>query len=110
MKQVFVLQNQDKQFLTKSGEWCDGRDANTLYRTEHKDEAINQQFEVSSKDYTLRISLLSCALNERRHPVIAEEHLPEPMAMPEVTDTAEIPETVAVDADAANDDAPQESE
>lgn len=96
MKHVFVLQNQLKQFLTKSGEWSDGRDANSLYRTEHKDEAINQQFEVSSKDYTLRISLLKCALNDRRNPVIAEEHLPEPMAMPE----ADAPEVDTQPADA----------
>ncbi|BFM13973.1 hypothetical protein R50073_01560 [Maricurvus nonylphenolicus] len=102
MKQVFVLQNQLKQFLTKSGEWSDGRDANSLYRSEHKDEAINQQFEVSSKDYTLRISLLKCTLNDRRNPIIPEEHLPEPMAMPDVeaeeAGTDEAPQTDASEA------------
>jgi hypothetical protein len=99
MKQVFVLQNQFKQLLTKSGEWSDGRDANSLYRTEHKDEAINQQFEVSSKDYTLRISLLECALNDRRNPVIPEEHLPAPMAMPEAEEAGsdETPEALTSD-------------
>lgn len=82
MKQVFVLQNQDKQFLNKQGEWCDGREARTLYNTEFKDEAINQQFEVSSKDYTLRVTLLRCKLDERRIPQIPNDNLPDAMEMP----------------------------
>ncbi len=82
MKQVFVLQNQHKQFLNKQGEWCDGRDAKTLYQTEFKDEAINQQFEVSSKDYTLRVTLLRCKLDERRIPQIPSDNLPDSMEMP----------------------------
>ncbi len=82
MKQVFVLQNQHKQFLNKQGEWCDGREAKTLYNTEFKDEAINQQFEVSSKDYTLRVTLLRCKLDERRIPQIPSDNLPDAMEMP----------------------------
>lgn len=82
MKQVFVLQNQNNQFLNKQGEWCDGREAKTLYNTEFKDEAINQQFEVSSKDYTLRVTLLRCKLDERRIPQIPSDSLPDAMEMP----------------------------
>jgi hypothetical protein len=82
MKQVFVLQNQHNQFLNKQGEWCDGREAKTLYNTEFKDEAINQQFEVSSKDYTLRVTLLRCKLDERRIPQIPSDNLPDAMEMP----------------------------
>ncbi len=91
MKQVFVLQNQDKQFLNKQGEWCDGREARTLYNTEFKDEAINQQFEVSSKDYTLRVTLLRCKLDERRIPQIPDDNLPDAMEMPIESDSTEEP-------------------
>lgn len=82
MARVFVLQNQHKQFLSKQGQWTDGRDVGCLYRTEHKDEAINQVFEVSSKDYTLRVTSLVCELNERGQPLLAPEHLP-PVALEE---------------------------
>lgn len=93
MKQVFVLQNQNKQFLNKQGEWCDGREAKTLYNTEFKDEAINQQFEVSSKDYTLRVTLLRCKLDERRIPQIPSDNLPDAMEMP-MEPASEAPDTV----------------
>ncbi len=76
MKNVFILQNQHQAFLNKHNEWVDGRDANALFRTPHRDEAINQMFEVSSKDYTQRVHLLECELNDRNNPVIADEHLP----------------------------------
>lgn len=71
MTTVFVLQNQHQQFLSKQQTWVDGRDAALLFRTEHKDEAINQVFEVSSKDYTLRVTPLRCSLNERGVPQLA---------------------------------------
>ena len=76
MKKVFILQNQQQAFLNKHNEWIDGREPNLLYRTPHKDEAINQMFEVSSKDYTLRVHLLECPLSDRNQPLIDEEHLP----------------------------------
>jgi len=78
MKTVFILQNQRKQFLSKQNEWVDGRDANTLFKTAHKDEALNQLFEASSKDYTQRVQLLECRLNDKNLPVIPEDQLPEP--------------------------------
>lgn len=89
MKKVFILQNQHKSFLNKHSEWVDGRDANTLFRTPHKDEALNQMFEASSKDYTQRVQLLECPLNERNIPVIAEEHLPPVMAPAPAEDAIE---------------------
>lgn len=78
MKKVFILQNQNKQLLNKQNEWVDGRDANTLFKTAHKDEAINQTFEVSSKDYTQRVHLLECPLSDRNLPVIPKDLLPDP--------------------------------
>lgn len=78
MSQVFILQNQDGYFLSKQKEWVDGRDASLLYRSPHRDEALNQMVEVNSKDYTQRISIVDCQLNEKRHPELDPEKLPEP--------------------------------
>jgi hypothetical protein len=77
MSTVFVLQNQRKHFLNKQKTWVSGRDARVIFNTPHKDEAINQMFEVSSKDYTQRLTVLSCELNEKRLPIIEDEHLPD---------------------------------
>ncbi|MCX2778663.1 hypothetical protein [Microbulbifer thermotolerans] len=92
MSHVYVLTNQHKQFLSKSNEWIDGRDVARLFRSEHKDVAINQMFEANTRDVSLRIELLECALNAKGHPQIPEEALGEPPVLadaeqgdPEVT-------------------------
>ncbi|GAA6151121.1 hypothetical protein [Pseudoteredinibacter isoporae] len=78
MSQVFILQNQDGYFLSKQKEWVDGRDASLLYRSPHRDEALNQMVEVNAKDYTQRITIVDCQLNDKRHPALDPEKLPEP--------------------------------
>lgn len=76
MATIFLLQNQHKLLLNKHGEWCDGREANTLYRSVHHDEALNQMVEANSRDYTLRIKMLECETNERGLPLLKDEDLP----------------------------------
>lgn len=81
MSTVYILQNQHHHFLSKQGEWVNGRDANCLYKTALLDEALNQSVEVSSKDYTLRVSRIECEVNQRGVPIIDPALLPElPMA------------------------------
>ncbi len=79
MTEIFILQNQTKLFLGKQNQWLDGRDLALLYKTEHKDEAVNQVFETSSKDYTQRINIISCKTNEKGLPIIDPEIMPEPI-------------------------------
>lgn len=79
MSELFILQNQDKLFLGRQNNWLDGRDLAALYKTVHKDEAINQMFEASSKDYRQRIKVLSCSANEKGLPLIDPETMPEPL-------------------------------
>ncbi len=80
---VLILQNQDGYFLSKSGQWLDGREPAALYRTVHRDEAVNQLFEANSQDYNLRISILSCDINSKKHPLIPDDILPPPLENPE---------------------------
>lgn len=75
MSELFILQNHDKLFLGRQKEWLDGRDPASLFKTPHKDEAVNQVFEISSKDYTQRIKVVSCKVNEKGLPIIDAELL-----------------------------------
>ena len=79
MNQTFILQNQDKLFFGKNKEWVDGYDANAVYKTLHKDEAVNQMFEITSKDYKQRVKVLSCDLDEKALPIIDSEIMPAPL-------------------------------
>lgn len=96
MNPVFLLQNQHKQLLTKQGVWADGRDAAQLFRTLHRDEALNQMIEVNARDHTLRIKILACPINDRGVPQIADEDLPPlDLAVPVSPDTVAAVESEA---------------
>ena len=75
MSQVYVLTNQHQLFLSKSNEWIDGRENTKLFRTEFKDVAINQMFEANTRNVALRIELLECALDAKKHPQIPADAL-----------------------------------
>ncbi|UTA48040.1 hypothetical protein L1F30_00530 [Simiduia sp. 21SJ11W-1] len=79
MKTAFILQNQHKLLLNKQREWVDATDLKSLYQTPYKDEAINQKVEVNAKDYTQRIHLLECPLNDKGLPQIPEDAKPAPL-------------------------------
>lgn len=86
---MFILQNQDGYFLSKSGEWLDGREPTSLFRTLHRDEAVNQLFEINSQDYSLRITIVSCEQTPKKLPIIPDELLPPPLPKEtEATDVA----------------------
>lgn len=80
MNQIFILQNQDKLFFGKNKEWLDGYDANNLFKTTYKDEAINQMVEISAKDYQQRVKIISCDADEKGLPCIDIEIMPSPLA------------------------------
>lgn len=82
MSEIFILQNQENLFLGKQNNWVDGRDLSVLFKTAHKDEAINQMFEASSKDYRQRIRLISCSVNEKGLPLIDPAIMPAPLPKP----------------------------
>jgi hypothetical protein len=84
MSHVYVLTNQHKQFLSKNSEWIDGRDSARLFRSEHKDIAINQMFEANTRNVNLRIELLQCPLDSKAQPQVPVESLGEPQGAGEV--------------------------
>ncbi|MEH6558551.1 MAG: hypothetical protein V7459_09445 [Oceanicoccus sp.] len=70
MSSVFVVKNQQGYFATKQKEWECGRDPKLLFRTAHKDEAINMVFELSSKDIDLRAEVITVDQDDKKHPVV----------------------------------------
>lgn len=68
---VFVVKNQHNLYLSKQQEWVDGADNQGLYRTRHRDEAINTVFEVSSRDIYLRAETVACELDAKGNPALA---------------------------------------
>lgn len=98
MADVFIIKNQDGYFLGKTGDWLDGREPQHIFRTEHKDEAVNQLFETNSKNYDLRLSIESFPSNKRKIPIFTEEQLPPAI----ITETEEMPEsTIEMELDQA---------
>jgi hypothetical protein len=70
MSHVFVVVNQQGLCASKQKEWIDGRDPKQLFRSPHKDEALNMVFELSSKDIYLRAETLSVELNDKKQPLV----------------------------------------
>lgn len=95
MLAVFLLQNQYDQYLSKSGEWLDGADSKTLYRTVHKDEAINQKVEVAVKQADTRAKIVN-GFQLPNGQVILSENEPLPIAPEPVTDSMEEPSSDSV--------------
>lgn len=70
MTTAFVIQNQHGHYINKQGEWVDGRDRRVLFRTVHRDEAVNLNFELSSKDIYLRAQILDCEIDSGGQPMV----------------------------------------
>jgi hypothetical protein len=72
MKSIFVIRNQHDLYLSKQQEWIEGREAASLYRTPHRDEAVNAVFEASLRDISIRAEVVACRLDERNLPRVDE--------------------------------------
>ena len=97
MSKVFVVVNQHGLFADKHKEWTDGREPKLLFRSPHKDEAINLVFELSSKDIYVRAEAIEVELNEKKQPVVdVTAELPHATDIDEATSTdAEALEPIA---------------
>ena len=88
MSKVYVVRNQLGHYATKQKDWECGREPKLLFRSPHRDEALNLVFELSSKDIELRAEAVEVALDEKKQPVV--EVTAEPIVR-------EIPEQVAAE-------------
>jgi len=70
MEPTYIVINQLGQYLNKHKAFISGRDAQLVYRTVHKDDALNHVFEMSSKDIELRARVMTVELDEKGQPII----------------------------------------
>ncbi|MGS2718587.1 hypothetical protein ACVBE9_10470 [Eionea flava] len=99
---LYVLQNQQGHFLQKANTdktnktaytWGDGTELNKVFRTTHKDEAINMMFESGSQNVELRISILTYPSNPKGLPIIPTDDMPTPIPVFIAPNTDENPDS-----------------
>ena len=71
MATAYVVRNQLGQYLTKKAEWCSGRDASIVFCKPHFDEALNQLFEINTKDIELRGKVVEVDMEDKK-PLLTE--------------------------------------
>lgn len=106
MTTVFLLVNQDNLLLERSSSWGYGNDLRALYKTPHRDEALNLKVELTVKDPLLRVRIEQAELDDRGLPRLADallEKIPPrpPQAESNPDDNpADVPENSETDAPA----------
>lgn len=79
MAHVYILKNQHDLYLNKHRDWVDQADAQQLFSTARKDEAINSMVELSVKHPDLRVKIETCVLTAKGQLVLGNA----PAAQPE---------------------------
>ena len=92
MTDAYVIRNQLGHYWGKSKAWVDGSQPRLVLRSQHRDEAVNTLFELSSKDFELRGDVITVELTERGEPVIEPSQNPLPLE-PGTDDPAEAADT-----------------
>jgi hypothetical protein len=95
MKEVFVICNQHGQFLGKQSQWLDESEPAAVWRSPHRDVALNHLIESNARDIEQRLALLQCPLNEKDIPLLGDA---EP-ARKSVPVTFDEPDAVTLEAD-----------
>jgi len=70
VKTVFVIRNQNGHYLGRNGEWLDGSHVPGLFRTEHRDVAMNELVEVNLRDFDLRGEIVGFEAEAGDYPVV----------------------------------------
>ena len=70
MKTIFVIRNQNNHYLGRHGEWVDGSHVPAMFRTEHRDVAVNELVEVNLRDFNLRGEILACEADDDGNPLV----------------------------------------
>ncbi|HNE26796.1 MAG TPA: hypothetical protein PKZ68_02740 [Pseudomonadales bacterium] len=93
MREVFVISNQQGLFLGKQGQWLDESEPTAVWRSPHRDVALNHMIESNARDIEQRLVLLQCPLNEKDIPLLGDAEL----ARRTAPVTFDEPEAVQVD-------------
>lgn len=108
MTEVFLLKNQHGNFLEKSGEWVNPTQSKSLYRTLHKDEAINQKVELAVKNADLRVEITTGQVSPEGKLIL--QHCDIPLEMPAADIAAAAEEASSLDREMSQSDSEQVAE
>lgn len=108
MTEVFLLKNQHGNFLEKSGEWVNPTQSKSLYRTLHKDEAINQKVELAVKNADLRVEITTGQVGPEGKLIL--QHCDIPLEMPAADIAAAAEEASSLDREMSQSDSEQTAE
>lgn len=78
MSSVFIVTNQDGHYWGRGKRWVDGQDGSRVLALTHRDEAVNNVFELSSKDVLLRCDILTLNLVDGKLPKLEVSSIPLP--------------------------------
>ena len=67
---VFVIRNQHKHYLGRHGEWLDGSHPPALFRTQHRDAAVNELIDHTIRDIELRGEIIACEADAQGYPIV----------------------------------------
>jgi hypothetical protein len=68
MSKVFIIKNQDNHYLDKHDEWVDGSEAAQVFRSPHRDIALNKLIDQNIRDVSIRGELIQCELDSHNQP------------------------------------------
>lgn len=100
MKDVFIISNQNGLFLGKQAQWLDENEPAAVWRSPHRDVALNHLIESNARDIEQRMVLLQCPVNDKDVPLLGDAE-PARRTAPVTFDE---PENNAADSELAVDD------
>ena len=69
---LFIVRDAIGNLLTKDLSWTMGCTTTELFKTPHKDVALNQLLELNASDIGLRAQIITCEVDKRNRPVISD--------------------------------------
>ncbi len=69
---LFILRDAAGNLLTKDLLWVSDYVVTELFKTPHKDVALNQLLEINASDIELRAQIVACEVDHKNRPIIAK--------------------------------------
>lgn len=82
MNRIFVIQDQNGRFLSRHHEWVANDREAPLFRTPHRDLALNELFELTARDTELRARVVDVPTGARGTPLVDGLPPREPVVSP----------------------------
>lgn len=70
---IYIIKSHDESILGKDFDWLDGTNASLIFKTPHRDIALNQLIELNAKDINLRAQIIECEADKKGRPIMLLE-------------------------------------